>query len=1663
MANLQLDAILKLIDVNINPSVFKKISQATAGMPKNLQLTVKATNQVNTSMGRVRKSVDATSKSMVGMNRVARQFLQRMAQFAILLPTFATLNRSIQGGVKFLADFESELAKIVRINPDQLRGKMESIADAALDIAREFGSTGDAVIGSIRIFKQAGETIEESIDKARVATLGATVTTLDLAGAQELLISVSKQFAQEGLTNAQVLDKVTKVEDSAAVGAQDLAEALKTGGNALSFASKSFDDTLGLIAGLREQTRKSGREIGTFFKTLSTRIFAAGESRTAIESLGISVENVDGSLRPLLPVLQELAVRFDGLTESESANAAKSIAGVRQFESLIATLKSLNRAQELSTTVADAQGTAQKQLAITAETLNAKVNQMISGFQKLAQTSGESGLLDIFKDAVDFAGNIATALEAAVGFADKLGVAIGPLLAVGTLQLGKKAFGAGGVGGEGASLGAASNQAAVAVTAFANATAKAGQVIGVSATKTAQIQAQQSRKSAAALTGVVIAGGLIANVFDLAADAVAEGEGIQRKYNAELLRGAGSALQIGTSFALISPKLGLLAGALTFAISSINDLSKAANDAKKAREEELDILKQGTAAATLRATGSERGLFDDFVNIIEQELVASGGKLTGGGLSNIKKEFDKAVSGFDDLKDLDIASVIASPELLKQIGGFNSDLTNLNQAITDGAAGTRLFGELIKDLASNVGFAETEFGDLLETMISTADSVSRIKELRGFAQLEAEIIDQRLELMSVTQSQVQLFSSEIALRQKALSESKNFISVADQTVSRLKSLASSAPLENLGKPREVAEQFIADLEEGFASAGPDVQGFLTNLLSSDSLSGQQKSFGKEFISALKARRDEEIKIETAAFEVRKAIAQEEFDRQQALRDISDQTTAVFDSLKQSLIGLGVGAEATASDLNALQGLSSDEFRSVLSGTSDLGDNIKNAINALSGDEVARAEAKIAQASQSAAVELQALQQQLDTTQTALSDIKDGFNQSTGKSEIDLIREAGELRSAIAEKQGQTEIELAKLGIERASAVKEAEDEAAEKARELQEALRALAEAEKSVAAEAKEVNRAFEDFVSSKVGDFASADADAQNELKQAEQDVLAATDELADSYANLNQAILDFNDNAASAVIESNLLGVQIQQISGGLSTFQSRLGALDSAFNSVLNDANISLQQRIDLERQLAEETLSFLSQAKAEIVGAGLEVFGQTGEENRALDEGIKGLQFVADQLGGSFENFLDIDPGDFNKLSNELLNLPVEFRQNILGALDTLPDSVNVGGFSVEELRTAIGQVGAGIAPEEGLPSVEELIEAETAQIEELRDLAIKDAELQFASVVAAQEELELSKAQLEEAEIMRERAEENAVSVREAILEEKAVLDAANEQRQLLTEQVLAATSEAALEQIQAQAEKFAEQNSVFREIGDQITGSIESLAAVQGQALAAAAAVPSAYGGHIPNFSRGNLTSREIGGLIRAASIEKRHMPGSAGLAVANTSETIIPARHRGQIPNFQDGNLSEIGAGINAVKGINETVVAAISRSVGEALSDIVGQGNDEGNREVVDSLGRILDQLEDISASNTTVASNTETTETDGNAPRGNAADLRVDINMNQNDTVQVTGLDGLVGELETGIRNAQDQQAGVAVEQLEGVVTEIAQVLRERGLVSSLGQPG
>lgn len=102
---------------------------------------------------------------------------------------------------------------------------------------------------------------------------------------------------------------------------------------ALKYSMEDAAVAIGLMANAGIKADKAG----TSLRSILTRLSAPPkECADAMETLGISIKNTDGTMKPLNQVIGDLRSSFSGLSESEQTQYAKSLAGQEAMSGLLA-------------------------------------------------------------------------------------------------------------------------------------------------------------------------------------------------------------------------------------------------------------------------------------------------------------------------------------------------------------------------------------------------------------------------------------------------------------------------------------------------------------------------------------------------------------------------------------------------------------------------------------------------------------------------------------------------------------------------------------------------------------------------------------------------------------------------------------------------------------------------------------------------------------------------------------------------------------------------------------------------------------------------------------------------------------------------------------------------------------------------------------------------------------------------------------------------------------------------------------------------------------------------------------------------------------------------------------------------------------------------------
>ena len=210
---------------------------------------------------------------------------------------------------------------------------------------------------------------------------------------------------------AQIGDKLSEVDTKFAVSTEDLINGLERASASARVAGVSFDELLAVVTTVQERTQRGGAVIGNAFKTIFARL-SRSDTLVALEELGISVLDTSGNVRGAIPLFKDLAVELNkvGLRSLEAGDIIQKVAGVRQRDILISLVEDLNSSQSQFAkslqVSANAAGALDSKNASLNQTLEALINNLVIGGQKLSSILGELGFTDKAKDILNFFGSV---------------------------------------------------------------------------------------------------------------------------------------------------------------------------------------------------------------------------------------------------------------------------------------------------------------------------------------------------------------------------------------------------------------------------------------------------------------------------------------------------------------------------------------------------------------------------------------------------------------------------------------------------------------------------------------------------------------------------------------------------------------------------------------------------------------------------------------------------------------------------------------------------------------------------------------------------------------------------------------------------------------------------------------------------------------------------------------------------------------------------------------------------------------------------------------------------------------------------------------------------------------------------------------------------------
>lgn len=291
--------------------------------------------------------------------------------------------------VKTATDFEAGMSEVKAIS-----GATGSEFDALRDKAIEMGAkTKFSASDSAEAFKymaMAGWDASQMMDGIAGVMNLAAASGEDLATTSDIVTDALTAFGLQASDSAHFADVLAQASSKSNTNVGLMGETFKYVAPVAGALGYSIEDTAVAI-GLMANSGIKGSQAGTALRSTITRLAKpVGEAEKAVNDLGISITNADGTMKPLNQTMVELREKFAGLTEEQKAQYAAMLAGQEGMSGLLAIVNASDEDfQKLTDEINNANGAAQDMADIMMDNTKGAIEQLKGALESAGILIGE--------------------------------------------------------------------------------------------------------------------------------------------------------------------------------------------------------------------------------------------------------------------------------------------------------------------------------------------------------------------------------------------------------------------------------------------------------------------------------------------------------------------------------------------------------------------------------------------------------------------------------------------------------------------------------------------------------------------------------------------------------------------------------------------------------------------------------------------------------------------------------------------------------------------------------------------------------------------------------------------------------------------------------------------------------------------------------------------------------------------------------------------------------------------------------------------------------------------------------------------------------------------------------------------------------------------------
>lgn len=338
--------------------------------------------------------------------------------------------------VKTSADFDAGMSQVQAI-AGATSGELEKLRDKAIEMGAKTKFSATESAEAFQYMAQAGWDTNAMLDGIEGVMNLAAASGEDLALSASIVADSLTGFGLSASDSARFADVLAEASARSNTNVAEMGETFKYVAPVAGSLGYSIEDTA-VAVGLMANAGIKGSQAGTSLRSIFTRLVKpVGEAKTAVEELNISLENTDGTMKPLSQVLTELRGKFEGMTQAEKTQYAAMIAGQEGMSGFLALINASDEDfQSLTDSINNAGGSAEEMAEVMMDNLPGALEQASGAVETLLIRIGDV-LTPIVTKVVNaftsFVEKLGGASDATIAFAVAVGAVIagiGPALLI---------------------------------------------------------------------------------------------------------------------------------------------------------------------------------------------------------------------------------------------------------------------------------------------------------------------------------------------------------------------------------------------------------------------------------------------------------------------------------------------------------------------------------------------------------------------------------------------------------------------------------------------------------------------------------------------------------------------------------------------------------------------------------------------------------------------------------------------------------------------------------------------------------------------------------------------------------------------------------------------------------------------------------------------------------------------------------------------------------------------------------------------------------------------------------------------------------------------------------------------------------------------------------